>query len=268
MGINDAISKVLGYVYPKYDLKSTLQSGMLGPFDVKESQAAQINLAEKGYHIMSLRIPEDRLQFMKERLSNLTYFRGGHSKFDSKVRDGSVNWVKNMKQVVEHVPEALELMADPTILHIVQEYLGCAPLNTQTNTWWSTAKGTYGTTQGTTKGTTQGTTQGTTKGTDLQSTHNVRGTNVQIVHSEKEHSEKEEDENEQQSQVFHQDFTWIKFIKIFVYMNDVDRKNGAHRYIPGSFTDIKRVVRHKHTQYMTWIHESGETADKTKVTYR
>jgi hypothetical protein len=236
MGINDAISKVLGYVYPKYDLKSTLQSGMLGPFDVKEAQAAQINLAEKGYHIMSLRIPEDRLQFMKERLSNLTYFRGGHSRFDSKVRDGSVNWVKNMKQVVEHVPEALELMADPTILHIVQEYLGCAPLNTQTNTWWSTAKGTY---------------------------HNVRGTNVQIVHTEKE-----EDENEQQSQVFHQDFTWIKFIKIFVYMNDVDRKNGAHRYIPGSFTDIKRVVRHKHTQYMTWIHESGETADKTKVTYR
>ena len=53
------------------------------------------------------------------------------------------------------------LFTDPTILHIVQEYLGTAPMNTQVNTWWSVA--------------------------GLP--------------------------NYEQSQLWHQDFTWIKFIK-------------------------------------------------------
>lgn len=34
------------------------------------------------------------------------------------------------------------------------------------------------------------------------------------------------------TQLFHQDGDDIKFFKIFVYLNDVDEKNGAHSYIP------------------------------------
>lgn len=36
------------------------------------------------------------------------------------------------------------------------------------------------------------------------------------------------------AQLFHQDKEFIKFLKIFVYLNDVDESNGAHIYVKGS----------------------------------
>lgn len=38
----------------------------------------------------------------------------------------------------------------------------------------------------------------------------------------------------QNAQLFHQDKDFIKFIKVFIYLNDVDENNGPHCYIEGS----------------------------------
>lgn len=39
------------------------------------------------------------------------------------------------------------------------------------------------------------------------------------------------------AQMFHQDKEFTKFIKVFVYLNNVDQENGAHWYIEGSHID-------------------------------
>ncbi len=39
------------------------------------------------------------------------------------------------------------------------------------------------------------------------------------------------------AQLFHQDKEFIKFVKIFIYLTDVDEKNGPHEYISGSHKD-------------------------------
>lgn len=41
------------------------------------------------------------------------------------------------------------------------------------------------------------------------------------------------------SQMFHQDQDDIKFIKLFIYLNDVDMNNGPHSYVKGSIRDRK-----------------------------
>ena len=35
---------------------------------------------------------------------------------------------------------------------------------------------------------------------------------------------------------------WIKWIKVFLYLNDTNRSNGAHRYIPGSFKNFTPLL--------------------------
>lgn len=50
------------------------------------------------------------------------------------------------------------------------------------------------------------------------------------------------DESIKDAQLFHQDFTWNKFIKIFVYLNDVDLLNGPHRFVKNSFKNIPKKI--------------------------
>ena len=40
------------------------------------------------------------------------------------------------------------------------------------------------------------------------------------------------------AQIFHQDYTYRKFIKLFLYLNDIDKTNGCHVYVPGSFQNM------------------------------
>jgi len=39
-------------------------------------------------------------------------------------------------------------------------------------------------------------------------------------------------------QRFHQDGTWEKFVKLFLYLNDVGMDNGPHVYVPGSINNM------------------------------
>ena len=41
-------------------------------------------------------------------------------------------------------------------------------------------------------------------------------------------------EQSKAAQLFHQDRTYKKFIKLFLYLNDVTRENGCHVYVPNS----------------------------------
>lgn len=49
------------------------------------------------------------------------------------------------------------------------------------------------------------------------------------------------------AQLFHQDKEFIKFIKIFIYLNDVEEDNGPHSYISGSH---KNYVDHVPENYL------------------
>lgn len=46
----------------------------------------------------------------------------------------------------------------------------------------------------------------------------------------------------QDAQLFHQDKEFIRFVKVFVYLNDVDERNGPHTYIKGSARDYLQHV--------------------------
>jgi len=44
------------------------------------------------------------------------------------------------------------------------------------------------------------------------------------------------------AQLYHQDKEFIKFVKIFVYLSDVDDTNGPHEYISGSHRDYEEHI--------------------------
>ena len=44
-------------------------------------------------------------------------------KFNSRIRDGSVNWIQSQAEAARKIPIVLDLMSDPTLLYIIQEYL-------------------------------------------------------------------------------------------------------------------------------------------------
>ena len=190
MRLNDVIGEVLGYVYSKIPITDNTEPGIYGAFDLEEGKEGARQMKQQGFYIMKKRLPAKYLKEIVEQTKTLHY--RNHEKFDPTLRDNSVNFIKDINEAVKKMPIVLDFMVDPTLLYILQEYLGCAPVNTQTNTWWS-----------------------------------VSGDNV----------------GSEQTQEWHQDFTWIKFAKVFIYLNDVTRDNGAHRYVPGSFKDINPVLQ-------------------------
>ena len=186
MRINDVTGEILGLIYPKYEIEENA-TGAYGPFDLEEAKRGVESMRKNGFYIMKRRLPKNMVQKCINKTKLLRY--RNHA-FNPSLRDGSVNFIKDQNDVARNIPEALGIMGDPTIVYILQEYFGCSPLNTQTNTWWSVS-GSLGSAR---------------------------------------------------TQQWHQDFTWIKFVKLFLYLNDVTKENGAHRYIPGSFKNLDPVL--------------------------
>jgi len=52
-------------------------------------------------------------------------------------------------------------------------------------------------------------------------------------------------ELDQCAQKFHQDLTYHRFVKLFLYLNDITMENGPHAYIPGSFQNMIKVQGNK-----------------------
>jgi hypothetical protein len=97
-------------------------------------------------------------------------------------------------------PAVIELIADPTLLQMVQTYLQCEPVNVQVNTWFTVA----------------------------------RDPPLQDV-----------------TQTYHQDFSWMKFLKVFIYLNDVKTENGATRYVPNTFDHVTPLLHVKPSYTIT-----------------
>lgn len=208
MRLNDAIGDIIGLMYKKYPVKELDNSGILGKFDIKVGEKSVNQLRKNGYVILDKKLSTTLLKKIYDGSLKLNYVcRGANCKdnrwnknlkrkFNSRIRDGSVNWIQSQAEAARKIPIVLDLMSDPTLLYIIQEYLGCAPINVQTNTWWSVANG--------------------------------GGVN---------------NNNYQQTHAWHQDFAFIKFVKVFLYINDVKKDNGAHRYVKSSFKNIEPVLK-------------------------
>jgi len=50
-----------------------------------------------------------------------------------------------------------------------------------------------------------------------------------------------EDEEARCAQMFHVDCTYDKFIKLFLYLNDITMENGPHVYVPGSINNMEHT---------------------------
>jgi len=47
------------------------------------------------------------------------------------------------------------------------------------------------------------------------------------------------------AQLFHQDLTYHRFVKLFLYLNDITMENGPHAYVPGSFHNMVTPQEHR-----------------------
>ena len=99
-----------------------------------------------------------------------------------KPRTATTSWCSNMGDIL-NIPEVQELVTNPNLLNITQNFLKCKPILSQTNYWKS-----------------------------------ITGdVNNRIL--------------SKNAQLFHRDFDNEKWIKIFIYLNDIDEKNGPHCFV-------------------------------------
>ncbi len=170
------------------------QLGMIDEYSVK---AAVRDLRSRGYHVFKHRLPEDAIveltTFAKTAPSrplvsssqNLTSFTFEHG--DPVVFDGAnplhVLYRFDEGQVME-TRAAQQILTEPWLLSLAQDYLRCKPVNDMVTMWWSTSV------------------------------------------ADKPSSEA--------AQFYHFDMDWIKFVKFFVYLTDVQKDTGPHSYVAGS----------------------------------
>lgn len=106
-----------------------------------------------------------------------------------KNRTPTTIWCEDMSEIL-NIDEIQNLVTDSNLLTIVQNFLNCKPILSQTNYWKSI----------------------TGKTNDAILTKNA--------------------------QKFHRDFDHEKWIKIFIYLNDINNNNGPHCFVKGSQNKI------------------------------
>lgn len=102
---------------------------------------------------------------------------------------GNTFWINKMSDVL-NIPEVINLIKDPSLLKIVQNFLECKPILTQTNLWKSI------------------------------------------------NNSVDKNKLSSSAQLFHRDFDHEKWLKIFIYLNDVTEKNGPHCFVKGSHKSL------------------------------
>jgi hypothetical protein len=186
--VRDKISQIFGIFFPKYYFEQ-LDSGFLGEYNQSRVDEIVKQLNHEGYHIFENKLSSSICNKILASLDKVE-FQGKLSDdiingIDVKKSKSNTYWVLRHQDIIE-IPEIQEIASDPTILNVVQDYLKCAPIQTQSNCWWSTNNST------------------------------------------------DKKEISSSAQMFHQDFTFVKFIKVFIYLNNVGPQNGPHVYVPGS----------------------------------
>ena len=97
------------------------------------------------------------------------------------------------QSVLLSCPEIVDLVFDPRLLAIAQDFLGAPPIHTQVTSWWSVGY----------------------------------SDSYEYVSAG--------------AQRYHQDRDYIKFVKLFFYLTDVDDDSGPHQFIAGSNVDYAAV---------------------------
>lgn len=184
--LNDTIANIIGIMNDKYILDE--YSGLFGKYDQQLIDKATSNLDKYGYYIFDHKLDKNVCDKILEHAKKFKYF----NKIANKTIDGinlqnpiaTTHWIIDQTNIV-NIPEIQDLITDPTILTICQNYLKSIPINSQTNLWYSVKY----------------------------------------------------DKIKDQTQKFHQDYDDVKFIKLFIYLSDVTKKNGPHTYIKSSRTN-------------------------------
>ena len=184
----DDISTILGIIFDKYNFNNEI--GIFGKCLNNNNIIGDAvkSIREDGYYKFNFTLDEKKCNNIIKKLSNLKYkTKNGLLINGIQIKNpiGNAHWIVNQNDIA-NLREIQEIMTDPTILSICQEYLNTIPINMQTNSWWSC-------------------------------NHNNSDNTIR----------------------FHQDVEDIKFIKIFIYLNDIDINNGPHVYAKGSRNNLK-----------------------------
>ena len=157
-------------------------------------------MKQDGYYRIPQRLSDDFCQKIIDGLGYVEFktkathdIIDGYSRRNLKRCRGNTSWVLHQQDVLR-IPEVQQLVIDPAILSIVQNYLECTPIHAQSNSWWT------------------------------------------INHQTSDQTKCSD------AQMFHQDKEFIRFVKVFVYLTDVDQYNGPHTYIAGSARDYQQHV--------------------------
>lgn len=199
--IRDAISQIVGLLYPKYTFTS--KTGILGDYNQSIVKDVVTDLEKNGYHIFKSKLNNDICDKILDSLQKIK-FVGRISTdivtgLDFAHASSNTYWVEKQKDII-NIPEVQEIIMDPTILNVVQDYLKCAPISSQVQVWWS----------------------------------------INYQNSENELN--------RSAQKFHQDLAHVKFLKVFVYLNDVNSENGPHVFVSGSVQNLKLPVDYNVSQ--------------------
>ncbi len=195
--LTNAICRILSEIFPtrRFDGDGILQS-----LNMEEERRAREFFHEQGYLFMPHRLDSDSCDRIVESLGKVDFrvkatgeiVNGYHADRVEQI-GGNTCWIIDQQDVLR-IPEVQRLVTDPSILNLVQSYLGCTPIHDQVNCWW---------------------------------TINHETTKKSLTSD---------------AQLFHQDKDYLRFVKVFVYLNDVTVENGAHTYIRGSAKDYREHV--------------------------
>jgi len=163
-------------------------------YDNDSLKLIESKLNKNGIHVHNEYLNDDLIKKIINACNGLEFSNMKNNKFDNKIKIDDVTkceigrfMVYNQGDILS-IPEVQEIVTDPFILKVCQNYLQANPILVQTNFW---------------------VTNGHEKGFK-DNTHE-----------------------------FHQDNDDLKFIKVFIYLNDVDENNGPHSYVKGSINNLK-----------------------------
>ncbi len=193
-----AVCQILDAAIPVRPIDSN--EGVLGVRNPALIDAATRQLKLDGYCILPQTLNDRACDSITRALGQIPFrvkatgqLLDGFSSRNMYRPSGNTCWVVDQQDILR-IPDVQELVCDPTLLNIVQNYLECTPIHVQTNCWW---------------------------------TINRAVTDASMAAD---------------AQMFHQDKEFVRFVKVFVYLNDVADMNGPHAYIAGSARDYEDHV--------------------------
>lgn len=198
--INDLIVLITRYFNPPK--KNNNLNGLLGEFSENDILEISQKIYENGYYIFENKLSgsfcDDLIKFTSDLPATPTIL---NDQTPPKVIFDKNNLISSRYQydsqdIIEH-GLIQSLIADNTFFAIAQEYFGCIPVFDFCTMWWSS---------------------------DFLSKNYLDDENKAFFHMS------------QVAQLYHFDMDRTKFLKVFIYLTDVNDDNGPHVYVKSSNT--------------------------------